>query len=248
MKHTPIRNQQFVIIGQWRECYQKSPNPIVSIDSKKKEHLGNFYRSGRLYTRKAIHSYDHDYPSFAQGIIIPRGLYDMKQNKGFLHLGTGHDTSEFACDCLKDWWLRHGRYDYPDADSILVLCDGGGSNSCRHYIFKQDLRNLVDEIGIEIRIAHFPPYCSKYNPIEHRLFPHVTRACQGVVFESVELVKSLMDRTKTRTGLSVDVSIIDKFYETGRKASDEFRQNMGILFDETLPRLNYRLLPNGEVI
>ena len=157
-------------------------------------------------------------------------------------------TSEFASDCIKDWWLKHGRYDYPDADSILILCDGGGSNGSSHYIFKQDLQDLVNEIGIEIRISHFPPYCSKWNPIEHRLFPHVTRACEGVVFENVELVKELMENTRTSNGLEVEVEIIDKFYQLGRKASDDFRQNMGILFDELLPKLNYRAIPNGEVI
>jgi len=248
MKEVAHRNAQFENIAYWRSSYQGSPNPLISIDSKKKEYLGNFYRDGRLYTKEAQCCYDHDFTSFADGVIIPHGIYDVKKNQGYLHLGTSHDTSEFACDCIKNWWLKYGRYEYPDADSILILCDGGGSNSSRHYIFKQDLQNLVNEIGIEIRISHFPPYCSKWNPIEHKLFPHVTRACQGVVFENIELVKELMQNTKTRKGLEVEVEIIDRFYEVGREANDDFKQNMGILFDDVLPNWNYKAIPNGEVI
>ena len=112
--------------------------------------------------------------------------------------------------------------------TILLLCDGGGSNNARHYMFKADLQQLADEIGIEIRIAHYPPYTSKYNPIEHRLFPHITRACQGVLFESISLVKKLMERTRTPPGLKVTVQIIDRVYQTGRKVADEFKQNMPI--------------------
>ncbi|NBD36274.1 MAG: hypothetical protein GVY30_09800 [Chloroflexi bacterium] len=112
-------------------------------------------------------------------------------NTGYIQLGTSHDTSEFACDSLRHWWYTYGQKRWPTATSILALCDGGGSNSSRYYIFKQDLQALADEIGVEIRIAHYPPYCSKYNPIKHWTFPHVTRACQGVIFTTIEIVKEL---------------------------------------------------------
>ena len=118
------------------------------------------------------------------------------------------------------------------------MCDGGGSNSSRYYIFKEDLQNLANEIGLEIRIAHYPPYTSKYNPIEHRLFPHVTRACQGAVFSSIELVKSLIERTSTKTGLTVSVNLTDKVYAKGRKVVDGFKENLPIVFDEYLPKWN----------
>lgn len=130
-----------------------------------------------------------------------------------------------------------------------MLCDGGGSNASRHYIFKEDLQKLADELGIEIRIAHYPPYCSKYNPIEHRLFPHVTRACQGVLFTSVELVKQLILKTKTKKGLKVFVDIMEQIYQTGRKIADDFKQNMRIIFDDFLPAWNYTAVPaNPRVI
>lgn len=248
LKSVPYRNEQFENIARLIEAYETAGNPIMSMDTKKKEYLGNFYRAGQLYTLEALLTYDHDFTSLAEGVIIPHGLYDLKQNLGYIHLGTSKETSEFACDGLRNWWLHHGQFDYPQATSILLLCDGGGSNSSRHYIFKQDLQTLADEIGIEIRIAHYPPYTSKYNPIEHRLFPHVTRACQGVIFTSIELVKALMEKTKTSTGLKVTVQIIDKVYETARKVADNFKETMKIVFDEFLPQWNYTAVPNGKVI
>lgn len=248
LKRVPQRNEQFEKIARLIAAYEKAGNPIVSMDTKKKEYLGNFYREGHLYTLEQLLTYDHDFTSLAQGVIIPHGLYDLKQNIGYLHLGTSKETSEFACDCLRNWWFQHGRSDYPHATSILLLCDGGGSNSSRHFIFKQDLQKLVDEIGIEIRIAHYPPYTSKHNPIEHRLFPHVTRACQGVIFTSIELVKELMEKTRTSTGLKVTVQIIDKVYETARKVADDFKETMKIVFDEFLPQWNYTAVPNRKVI
>lgn len=133
-------------------------------------------------------------------------------------------------------------------NSILLLCDGGGSNSSRYYIFKQDLQALVNELGIEIRIAHYPPYTSKYNPIEHRLFPHVSRVCQGVIFDSVQTVQQLMATATTRTGLSVFTTILDKTYETGRKVAQDFKSNMKIVFDEFLPQWNYTAKPELQVI
>jgi len=246
MKQVAHRNEQFENIARLKAEYEAAGNPIVSMDTKKKEDLGNFYRDGQLYTREELHTYDHDFNSFAEGIVIPHGLYDVRRNIGYLHLGTSHDTSEFACDSFRYWWYTYGQKDYPQALSILVLCDGGGSNRARHYLLKQDLQELADEIGVEIRIAHYPPYCSKYNPIEHRLFPHVTRACQGVVFTSVALVKELMEKTHTKIGLKAFVHIIDKVYQTGRKVAADFKETMRIVFDEFLPRWNYRAIPLAQ--
>jgi hypothetical protein len=196
----PDRNQQFENIARLKREYLESDNPIVSMDTKKKELIGNFYRAGHLLTQGVIETFDHDFPSFASGVIIPHGFYDVKRNAGHVNLGTSRDTGEFACDSIERWWEQTGRALYPRASSILLLCDGGGSNSASQYLFKEDLQRLVDRLGIEIRVAHYPPYCSKYNPIEHRLFPHVTRACQGVVFESVQSVKELMEKARTSTG------------------------------------------------
>ena len=239
------RNRQFENIARLKREYLESDNPILSIDTKKKELVGNFYREGRLYTQETIETFDHDFPSAASGVIIPHGLYDVKRNDGHVNLGISHDTSEFACDSIERWWESRGRMLYPRATSILLLCDGGGSNSASQYLFKEDLQRLVDRIGIEIRVAHYPPYTSKYNPIEHRLFPHLTRACQGVIFHSVELVKELMEKAKTSTGLEVTVDILDKVYQTGRKYAADFKDTMKIMFDDILPKWNYRAIPSG---
>jgi len=248
LKTVPHRDAQFAKISALKAEFVAAGNPIISFDTKKKEYLGNLYRAGHLYTRQELRTLDHDFTSDAEGLIIPHGIFDVQRNIGYLHLGTSKDTSEFACACIRALWLNHGRDAYPRATALLGLCDGGGSNNSHYYIFKEDLQKLADELGLEIRIAHYPPYCSKYNPIEHRLFPHVTRACQGVIFTSVALVKELMAKTHTSKGLQVVVDIIETVYQTGRKIADDFKANRRIVFDEVLPQWNYRALPKGTVI
>lgn len=243
MGHHRDRNAQFEKIARLKAKYLKAGLPVISIDTKKKELLGDFFRDGRIDAQATIETNDHDFGSAGSGTVIPHGVYDVGKNHGFLHLNTSHDTSELACDSIAAWWEEHGRTDYPEAKKILVLCDGGGSNSATQYVFKEDLQKLADRLRREIRVAHYPPYCSKYNPIEHRLFPHLTRACQGVIFESVELVKGLMEKARTSTGLEVTVEILDKVYRTGRKYAEGFKENMKIIFDEILPKWNYRAVP-----
>ena len=187
-----------------------------------------------------------DFPSLADGVMIPHGIYDLKLNHGYIHLGSSHDTSQFACDCLRSWWLQDGLLLYPKATAILALCDGGGSNSSRTYLFKQDLQDLVNQLGIEIRIAHYPPYCSKFNPIEHRFFPHLTRACRGVIFKTRSLVQSLMQTAHTSTGLCTTVRLLDRVYATGRKVAADFVASIPsrFRFDDSLPQWNYRAIPD----
>lgn len=243
MGTSAFRNDQFENIARLKEEYMAAGEPVISMDTKKKEYIGNYYRDGYLYSQTTIETNDHDFGHAAEGVMIPHGIYDLQLNKGYMHLGVSADTSAFACDSIRCWWENHGQYDYPQATSILTLCDSGGSNDARHYIFKEDLQHLVNDLGIEIRIAHYPPYTSKYNPIEHRLFPHITRACQGVIFRSIALVKQLMEKAKTKTGLSVNVSIIDKLYETGRQVAEGFKENMKLIFDDFLPQWNYKAVP-----
>nr|WP_080683918.1 ISAzo13 family transposase [Aphanizomenon flos-aquae] len=179
---------------------------------------------------------------------MPHGLYDLKDNIGFIQIGTSHDTSEFACDSIRYWWNNYGKNRYQLATSILLLCDGGGSNSSRYYVFKEALQALVNEIGIEIRIAHYPPYTSKYNPIEHRLFPHLSRACKGVIFDSVNTVAKLMAKATTQKGLQVFTTIIDKAYQTGKKVAEGFKETMEIFFDDFLPQWNYTAKPQQHLV
>jgi hypothetical protein len=243
-KQHPDRNPQFENIMKIKAAYLKNGQPVISMDTKKKEMIGNFYRDGKLYTREVIEVLDHDFPSYSEGKIVPHGLYDIGLNKAHVNLGTSRDTTEFACDSVGHWWENHGKYDYPAATQLLLMCDGGGSNPSNSSLFRQDLQTLSDRIGLEIRIAHYPPYCSKHNPIEHRLFPHVTRACEGVVFKSVPLVKTLIENTRTEKGLRVTVDILDKIYETGRKATEHLKATLNVIADAVLPQWNYIITPS----
>jgi hypothetical protein len=146
---------------------------------------------------------------------------------------------------LRAWWKNQGILDYPMARRLLILCDGGGSNSSRSHLFKQDLQVLADEIGLEIRIAHYPPYCSKYNPIEHRMFPHVTRSCQGVIFETYDQAQNYIEKTRTRKGLSVNAIILKKEYERGREMDSNILKTLNIKHDDDLKLWNYRISPRN---
>lgn len=243
-KNIPDRDEQFQNIERLNQEYHDAGNPVMSMDVKKKELIGNFFREGKVYTQDVINVYDHDFASQATGKIVPHGLYDVHRNVGYITLGLSNDTSEFACECIRQWWLNHGRIEYKNSKKLLLLCDCGGSNNARYYIFKEDLQKLSNELNIKIRIAHYPPYTSKYNPIEHRLFPHITRACKGAIFKTVDIANDLIGRTSTSKGLKVFSSVIDKTFETGRKYADDFKKNMKIKFDDFLPKWNYVAVPN----
>jgi Rhodopirellula transposase DDE domain len=240
---SPHRDAQFRHLGQIIQEFFEAGNPVLSIDTKKKECLGTLYRDGKVYCRRALQAFDHDFPSLASGVIIPHGIYDLARNHGWMHLGLSRDTTAFACDSLRLFWQSDGQRLYPHASAILLLCDGGGSNSCHKHLFKEDLQHVVNELRIPIRVAHYPAYCSKFNPIERRLFSHVTRACQGVLCDSLHTVIRLIQKPKTQQGLAVTVRILDKLYEGGRTVSEAFKKNMPIVFDTVLPKWNYWAIP-----
>jgi hypothetical protein len=176
-------------------------------------------------------------------VVIPHGLFDVALNEGYLHLGESHDTSEFAADALIDYWQSYGRQRYPHAAELLLLCDGGGSNGSRRLIFKQELERVADRTDLIIRVAHYPPGCSKYNPIEHRLFPHVTRKLKGLFLKSLEMVGDLSRRATTATGLHVFSRTLRGLYEIGRRATVKSIHQLHILLDPVLSRWNYTVLP-----
>jgi hypothetical protein len=225
-----------------QECLEAG-TPILSIDTTQKEFLGTLYRDGKVYCQQALKAFDHDVPSLATGVIMPHGLDDRARNQGWIHVGLSRDTTAFACDSLRMCWHSDGQRLYPKAAAILLLCDGGGSHSCHKPLFKEDLQGVVNDIAVPIRVAHYPAYCSKFNPIERRLFSHVTRACQGVLFDSLHTVLGLMQKTKTQQGLSVTVRVLHKVYEGGRTVSEAFKKHMPIVFEKLLPKWNYWALP-----
>jgi hypothetical protein len=237
-----FRDEQFRHIACRREWYQSRGWPVLSIDTKKKELLGNFFRRGQAYTNGSLRVLDHDFSTLGTGRLVPYGVYDVAGNEGFMLLAEGADSSELACDALWRWWRRLGRHHYWRAERLLVLCDCGGSNGNRQYRFKEDLADLASDLRRPIEVAHYPPGNSKYNPIEHRMFCHVTRAMQGVVLRSLQVARDFIARTTTATGLQVTVEIARQTYERGRKATTAFMTDMPIRFGHFLPELNYTAL------
>lgn len=238
------RNDQFENIEFLVKDYRVRGQIVVSMDGKKKELLGQLYRNGKVYSNKAQVTNDHDFPSLSTGKVAPFGIYDKHLNEGYMFLGQSSDTADFAADCLYDYLKFYGLQKYPDAQELLILCDAGGSNSYRSKRFKEMIQWVADCTGLKIRLAHFPSYCSKYNPCDHRLFPHITRALAGVMLDSVETMRNLIKaRARTKTGLKVFVRQMKKEYKTKVKATSIFLNNYPIIHDSLLPDWNYTAIP-----
>jgi hypothetical protein len=241
--HFAQRDEQFKHIGRLRNTFRRAGCPVLSIDTKQKELLGNFFRKGRAYTNGRARVLDHDFASHGHGRMVPYGVYDVVRNEGLMLLSVGPDTSRLACDAIWRWWQRLGKWHYLGARRLLLLCDCGGSNGYRQLLFKEELSVLAQDLGLSIRVAHYPPGCSKYNPIEHRMFSHVTRALRGVTLRSVGVARRLIPRATTASGLRIVAEIARRVYEKGLHASEAFIQEMPIRFHHHLPELNYTLPP-----
>jgi Rhodopirellula transposase DDE domain len=245
------RDDQFRHISLLKERFLEAGMPVLSIDTKQKELLGKFYRPGHYYDKVHRKVNDHDFRSSADGILVPHGIYDVGDNYGYLTLGTSHDTSAFVCDNLAHFWQEELQWKYPDADWMLLLCDGGGSNNARHYLVKEGFWTLAQKLDLNIVVAHYPPYCSKWNPIEHRFFCHLHHAWEGTIFMNLQIVKEQAEKTQTQTGLGIKVWVNPNEYPTGRKVNPVFRDNIieKVHFDQNLPQWNYSfLMKNREVI
>jgi len=244
---SPHRKEQFQIIRFLTGLFtEMGHNPIVSIDTKKKERLGLLTRGQSILSNKKIPLFDHDYSYLSEGKVVPQAIYDTQQNKGYITIGTNYETADFIADNMIWWWEKFGLHLYPDATQILVLCDSGGANSYRHYAFKKAMLRVATTINKVIIIAHYPPYCSKYNPIERRLFCHVERALGNSILPSYDQVKTLIQRTKTQNvdqPLSVEVRIEDKQYQTGLKTKKEEIDWSRIYQHPDLPQFNYFIKP-----
>lgn len=239
------RDEQFVNIKALQGAFLDAGLPVFSVDTKKKEPIGNFFRSGNGYGNQAKRVNDHDFLPKGTTVVVPHGIYDVGDNWGYMTLGVSKDTSAFVTDNLGYWWKEKLQFKYPDANMMLLLMDGGGSNNCRHFIVKNDLIQLSKDLDMRIVVAHYPAYCSKWNPIEHRLFSQVHQAMQGEVFTSVPVLEDLIKQTSTKTGLGVDVRINKTQYATGRKADEDMKEYCfkNIKFDEKIPLWNYQTYP-----
>jgi len=239
------RNKQFEYIEKQRKQYAKSGNPVISVDTKKKELIGNFKNQGRSWEKSPIPVNDHDFPSDALGKAIPYGIYDTQNNRGTVFLGTSHDTPAFAVDSVETWWESEGKKRYPDANQLLILADSGGSNSSRSRVWKYRLqRNLCDRHGLTVRICHYPPGASKWNPVEHRLFSEISKNWSGKPLTRYETVLKYIRTTKTSSGLNVKAHYVRKKYKTGERVSNKEMKQINIENEPTLPKWNYTLAPS----
>jgi hypothetical protein len=217
LKEVENRNEQFEHIAKLKSQFIENELPVLSIDTKKKEMIGNFYRDGKVFCKEAPAVNDHDFNSFAQGVAVPHGIYDVSKNICYLSIGTNKDTAEFVKENIDYHWNSSIKKDYPNAEKMLILCDGGDSNSSSHYIVKEQLKELAVKLQVEIVVAHYPPYCSKWNPIEHKAFSYISKKWQGNIFNNYDIIKELAEQTTTKTGFSVKAYINEKLYQTGKK-------------------------------
>lgn len=242
---SPDRNEQFEFIDRTAHGYLENGEPVISVDTKKKENIGNFKNAGAEYRRmkdprKVL---DHDFPVPELGKVAPYGVYVLNNNTGFVNLGTSHDTSEFAVTSISCWWNAVGKNAFPGAKRIYITCDGGGSNGSRSRNWKYELQQLSNDTGLEIMVSHYPPGTSKWNKIEHRMFCYISKNWQGHPLIDIETVISLISNTTTEKGLTITCQLDKKVYETGHKISDNELAEINIFPCETLGKWNYVIKP-----
>jgi hypothetical protein len=241
----PDRNAQFEHINAQVKAAQAAGQPVISVDTKKKELIGNFRNSGSDYRPKGcpIDVNMHDFKDKEKGKIVPHGIYDPTANAGWVSIGITHDTAEFAVTSIRTWIARIGRQRYPDMRELTITADCGGSNNVRARLWKIELQKLADELQMPIKVCHYPPGTSKWNKIEHRLFCHITQNWRGRPLESRTAVVELIAATTTKTGLKVECVLDERTYQKGIKVSDAEMDALDIRGDTFHPEWNYTVHP-----
>lgn len=245
----PDRDAQFRYIAELREDFSASDLPVISIDAKKRELVGNFKNAGVSWSPEAVCVNDHDFRSLASGVAIPYGIYDTQSNSGSVFVGTTFNTAEFAVKSITSWWRHTGRIRYPEADHLLILADGGGSNAANSRAWKYFLqRRFCDKYNVNVTVCHYPAGTSKWNPIEHRLFSEISKNWAGQPLTSYETVINFISTTKTNTGLEVKAYLDTKEYNKGIKVSNKEMDELILTKHSLFPKLNYTLEPrtNGK--
>ena len=241
---SPHRDQQFGWLNHQRQEFSHSGYPIISVDTKKKELVGQFKNNGRVWSRSPILVQDHDFRSQAQGMAIPYGIYDLQANRGLVVVGTSHDTCAFAVDAICQWWGRYGCRRYPNAPELLILADSGGSNGARCRAWKLALQEkLADRYQLGVTVCHYPTGASKWNPVEHRLFSEISKHWSGQPLTDYETIVRLIGGTHTQTGLRVHCALTTKHYPTKIQVSNHQMDELDLLKHPILPEWNYTLLP-----
>jgi transposase len=241
----PERATQVAYLNDEARAFLERRQPVISVDAKKKELVGDFKNAGRTWQPKGqpVRVQVHDFPSMSVGKAVPYGIYDVAQNRGFVNVGTSHDTPDFAVESIRVWWEHEGRGRYPLADSLLVLADSGGSNSARSRLWKVRLQELADALHIPITVCHLPPGTSKWNKIEHRLFAYISIHWRGRPLVDFETIVSLIGATSTTTGLKVTARLDVDAYPTGVKVPDSAMSQLKLEPHTTYPQWNYTLAP-----
>ena len=244
-KPHPDRNEQFEFINALAKLFIMEGQPVISIDTKKKENIGNFKNNGQEYRKNndPREVLDHDFPIKELGKVAPYGVYVLNDNTGFVNLGTSHDTSEFAVESISRWWETVGKNTFSEATKILINCDCGGSNGNRSRLWKYQLQQFADRTGLEVNVTHFPPGTSKWNKIEHRLFCYISKNWVGKPLIDIETVINLISNTTTKAGLSVICERDNNFYPLAQKVSDEEFMAINIRKISPFDEWNYMIFP-----
>ena len=242
------RDRQFEYLNAFRRQFTDQGDPIISVDTKKKEMVGDFKNNGSSWRRKAFEVSDHDFKQYAEGVAIGRGVYDVQANTGFMAVGIHHDTPALAVDSIVLWWKLVGSKSYAGCKELLVLADAGGSNGYRVRAWKYELqRKLCDPFQLGVTVCHYPPGASKWNPMEHRLFSSISNNWRGIPLNSYETILKYMRTTKTmprnRPGLKVRARLVLKRYANGQKVSDAEMSQLALKNHDTLPLWNYSISP-----
>ena len=241
----PDRNAQFENINEKCRKFEKDKCPIISVDTKKKENVGNFKNNGKAYRPKGKPEEvnGHDFMNKELGKVAPYGVYDIMQNKGWVNVGISGDTAEFAVNGIRSWWNEMGKSIYSGSDKLLITADCGGSNGYRTRLWKVELQKLANELKMEIHVSHFPPGTSKWNKIEHRMFSFISQNWRGKPLLDYVTVISLISNTKTKNGLEIKAQLDKNVYEKGIKISDKEMKHLNIVLDEFHGEWNYKFLP-----
>jgi hypothetical protein len=244
----PDRDVQFCHIQAEVRTYQDARQPVISVDTKKKELVGEFKNNGAQWCRKGepVAVKVHDFVDPGLGRVAPYGIYDLTNNSGWVNVGTDHDTAAFAVESIRCWWNQMGCACYPEATQLLITADGGGSNSSRSRLYKCELQRLADETGLSIGVCHFPPGTSKWNKVEHRLFSRITQNWRGRPLVSHEVVVNLIAATRTTTGLNVACQLDSNTYPTGVKVSDAELAKVNLHREPFHGEWNYVIKPSQQ--
>lgn len=245
----PERDQQFKYLREQRAKHHRAGQPCVSVDTKKKELIGNFKQAGRSWGVRAQQVLVHDFAQDARGRAVPYGIYDVIQNQGTVYVGASADTPEFAVDALAQWCGSELAKNYRQATALFIEADSGGSNAASSRVYKRDLQEKVaDRFGLTVTVSHYPRGTSKWNPIEHRLFSEISKTWAGCPLRSFELMRNYINETKTDTGLKVEAQLVTKTYRKGIKVSDAEMATLNLERHAVCPQWNYTLHPRTKSV